>query len=109
MTISKRKAEQAVNCGTATIIIPWPADILGAYGVSKDTDAAMDRYVAATIEPDPDVEVIGACAGRTSRLIPVISVTIGRKSRFGVTRGDAVTMRTWVRPDKRYGHPSDSI
>lgn len=85
--ISNSKLSQAMNSGTAQILIEWPTHRLGEYGAKAfdgspitpaAVDAAMDAYVAEVLEIDPayPVLVTGICAGRNEALKPVIVVTI---------------------------------
>lgn len=84
--LSNRLMERAVNRGTAQIHIPWPVETLGVYGAHvldgsvfspEATDRAMDLYVAERFVVPEGVPVrISACAGRTSKLVPVIVVTV---------------------------------
>lgn len=80
MKISNRKLAQACNAsrGVATFNLPWPADVLGQYGANTSSDADLDQYVIDHIEPDPNVIMLGGCAGRTAQGQPVIVVSIRR-------------------------------
>lgn len=81
---SSRVANQALAGGWRRTI-PWPTDVLGAYG-SGATDEAVDAYVADAcgVPPGGLVDlgagnppgVLSACPGRDAQLRPVIVLSL---------------------------------
>lgn len=83
MKISNRKLAKACNTsrGVAMFNLPWPTDVLGQYNDPNNTlysNEKLDQYVMDQVEPDPNVIILGGCAGRTKEGKPVIVVSIRR-------------------------------
>lgn len=69
----------AANAHKLAVIIPWPADELGEYGIdNKTTPAELDAWVVQALDIPADCDW-GAIPGRTRDLRPVVTVTMWRR------------------------------
>jgi hypothetical protein len=80
-TLTERQKDEAQG-KLVPVLIPWPADALGEYGVNESTDEDLDLWVEAHFDSQ-DTIVKGICPGdhqnRDRSLHPVVIVTVTHK------------------------------
>lgn len=110
INLSRRQLSIATLGGIA-VLLPWPAEILGAYGSKTTGDSATDEYALAQVAPDLNryneaahsdtsatLAVAGVCAGRAYRrgvLTPCIVVKVSLALRVA-QGGFQVRRQEWV-------------